>query len=135
LRDSGTVPGFSPGVYTGAVRYIDFNNDWAMHLLPSRLFYKRDRFTEEREFRAVLDSFEYHQFLELEEYESADFEYKYPPGDYVDIDRGELINEIVVAPNAPSHLFRSIKDLAERYDEFDASDVKPSSLDREEPIH
>ena len=106
-----------------------------MHLLPSRLFYKRDRFTEEREFRAVLDSFEYHQFLELEEYESADFEYKYPPGDYVDIDRGELINEIVVAPNAPSHLFRSIKDLAERYDEFDASDVKPSSLDREEPIH
>jgi len=63
------------------------------------------------------------------------FEYKHPPGDYVDIDRRELINEIIVAPTAPSHLFPSIKDLAERYDEFDASDVKSSSLDRDEPLH
>lgn len=135
LRDLGTVPGFSPGVYTGAVRYIDFDNDWAMHLLPSRLFYKRDKFTEEREFRAIVDNFEYRHFLELDECESEDFAYEHPSGNYVDIDRRELINEIIVAPDAPSHLYQSIESLTERYDEFSASDVQPSTLDREEPIH
>lgn len=134
-RNLSAVPGVSPGVYTGAVRYIDFNNDSAMHVLPTRLFYKRDRFTEEREFRVVVDSFEYSRFLQLEECESEDFEYKHPPGAYVDIDRRELINEIILAPNAPSHLYSSIKALVERYDGFNSSDVKLSSLNRDEPIH
>lgn len=134
-RNLYAVPGVSPGVYTGAVRYIDFNNDAALHVLPTRLFYKRDRFTEEREFRAIVDSFEYSQFLQLEECESENFEYKHPPGTYVNIAPRELINEIILAPNAPSHLYSSIKALVERYDGFDASDVKLSSLDRDEPIH
>ena len=135
IRNSSVVPGFYPGVYAGSVRYIDYHDDWGLTLLPIRLFYKRDKFSEEQEFRAVVDKFERRYLQKLEGGGSEDFEYNLPSGDYVDIDRRELINKIIVAPDAPSHLYDNIEKLTQRYDEFDASDVKPSMLDREDPTY
>lgn len=134
IREQGAVPGFYPGVYTGAVRYIDFERDWIMGLLPTRLFYKRDMFTEEREYRAVIDNFQ-QTFLQVEECDSEHFEYKHPPGDYVDIKPGDLINKIVISPNAPDYLFSNVEQLIDRYTGFSGSEVKQSTLDADEPTY
>lgn len=83
--------------------------------------YKRPYFEGEEEFRAFSSPIASESFREKVEKEEMDFTWgevieKYSqPSLFIEVKIEELVKEVVVSPNAPSTMTKSVKDIAERY--------------------
>ncbi|WP_427127944.1 hypothetical protein ACQCPQ_30835 (plasmid) [Priestia megaterium] len=86
------------------VNYIDFENDWMPeHNVIFPTIHKRISFAHEREIRAFHIS-------------DLMAEPKYNHGGYINTNLDTLIEKIYVAPDAPAHFVKLVKDVTKRYE-------------------
>lgn len=116
----------------GRVRYIDYDRQ----LIPENnlyapVFHKRLSFSHENEFRAAFSIFG----EKVEEQDGvgsiADSSLDVPPGMYIDIDIGKLIDTLYISPTSPEWFLEQVELIKERYEIKCA--IQKSSLD-EDPV-
>ena len=111
----------------GQVSYIDFESEYGLVGYPARLLCKHHGFAEEREYRLIVNS------LDREDRQKAALgaDIDSPPGEYLYTDPEELIDKVYVAPNAPSHLMKSLKSIMSKRSSFSDDSVEWSELYRD----
>lgn len=119
---------FETSLMIGEVNYIDFEVAHITYPFPSRLFFKRDAFTEEREFRIAANTFDFQVLRELMFAGDGTGGHDFPPGRYVDIDSSALINDIYLSPSAPGYLLENLRGLVGKYCCLSEGDLHPSAL-------
>lgn len=112
----------------GEVSYIDFESEYGMVAYPSRLLCKHSGFAEEKEYRLIVNS------LSSEDRSQAALgtDIDTPSGEYMYADPKELIDKVYVAPNAPSHLMKSLRSIMNGHSGLSGDSVEWSELYRGE---
>jgi hypothetical protein len=110
-RFSKSIEATSQIVYCGLVEYVDFYNKWWTE--PADFHFvmiKRASFAHEREFRAVVVLDPPAGEMDIEDLRTA-----MPRGIEVPVDLEVLIDDIVMAPTAPSWMTDVLRDLIAKY--------------------
>lgn len=120
-----------PEAIAGEVSYLDFENDHAPVVYPLRLSCKHGGFSDEKEYRIVVNLFG----DKLQKSQMMGEEINPPDGDYMDVDPGFLIDAIYVSPDPPPHLFESLERLLARYEGLSSDMVSRSALYDDDPVY
>lgn len=108
-------------VFVGRIKYIDYDQELIpMNNIISPYIHKRKSYEHEKELRALIWTLQHGKnSLMGNKYKDVD-------GFYVPVDLEKLINNVYVAPNAPSWMLEIIKAIVGKFELRKA--VKQSSL-------
>lgn len=107
----------------GVVRYVDYETSWIPESNPLAPFiYKRLSFEHEREIRAIIPPKDVTELLAGKTSQPID------GGHWVSVDLPNVIERILIAPDAPAWLDSLVRQVTNRY-QFESIPVVPSTLD------